>query len=77
MNGMANACEPLINVVTNEEPKMLKGSNQKVDGQVCSSFGYCIADDDPIGGQKEPNPFVFIQRNVATPYCSEKSASKL
>jgi hypothetical protein len=32
-----NVSELLLNLVRNEEPKLLTGSNQKVGGQLCSS----------------------------------------
>jgi hypothetical protein len=31
---MVNICEPLLNVVTSNKPKVLIGLNQKVRGQV-------------------------------------------
>jgi hypothetical protein len=33
-DGMVNICEPLLNVVTSNKPKMLTDLNQKVRGQV-------------------------------------------
>jgi len=34
LNGMVNRCESLINVVSQDKPKVLIGLNQKVSGQV-------------------------------------------
>ena len=43
-NGMANIRELSINVVRYEEPKMLKGFNQKVSQTSMQSGLYCIMD---------------------------------
>ncbi len=37
---MVNRCESLINVVTENKPKMLIGLDQKVDGQVQAFFAH-------------------------------------
>lgn len=44
---MVNICEPLINVVTRNKPKMLIGLNQKVRGQVQVFNDHLVADVVP------------------------------
>jgi hypothetical protein len=56
LDGMATLCELLINVVKNNEPKMLRGSSQKAlwpgKGAAISPF----ADLKATGGKAEPTP---------------------
>jgi hypothetical protein len=56
---MANICEPLLNVVNIDKPKMLKGLNQKVNDLLCKSK-VCTHGKTIIGGKVEPNPFCYL-----------------
>lgn len=51
---------------------MLTGSDPKGYADRMQSVGHCIADMKFAGVVKESNPFVFIVRNVETPYRSKK-----
>ena len=55
---MVNTCEPLINVVKNDKPKMLTGLNQKACGRELEFTLLLFADSKATGEQAEPNPFV-------------------
>lgn len=56
-DGMANPCKLLINVVKNDEPKMLKGSSQKALWPGIGAVISPIAELRATGGEAEPNPF--------------------
>ena len=62
----ANRCEPLINVVTVDKPKMLKGLNQKVRDRPWSS-ALSRRRHTVTGGQAEPTPITVVTRNVVSP----------
>ena len=55
---MVNTCEPLINVVSKDKPKMLIGLGQKARGQESEFTLLLFADSKATGEQAEPNPFV-------------------
>jgi hypothetical protein len=64
---MANPCELLINVVKNNEPKMLKGSSQKALWPGIGVVLSPIADLKATGEEAEPNPIRACRRNVVSP----------
>ena len=69
---MVNICESLINVVTENKPKMLTGLNQKVSGQVQVLPFLPVADVEATGEEARPNPSMVFMRNVVSPYLSHQ-----
>jgi hypothetical protein len=72
---MANTCEPLLNVVIRNKPKVLcpsraEGLNQKVRGPERGSFVYPAADSATTGEQAGPNPSGWMR---GTWQCSQPS----
>ncbi len=59
---MANRCEPLLNVVIDTKPKMLRGLS------VVGSEGPSSSDADTMttGGEAEPTPSMVRLRNVVS-----------
>ena len=68
MDGMVNRCELSINVVTKGKPKMLRGLGQKALERVPGLAITRSWTRNAPGGQRAPNPFVSILRNVVSPY---------
>ena len=66
---MANRSEPLINVVIDTKPKMLRGLTKRyvVGSGVPSSPD---ADTHTTGGEAGPNPCMVHMRNVVNRSCS-------
>ena len=65
-----------INVVTSNKPKMLGGLAQ--NGKAAGT-GIClfpVMDTQAVGGQRAPNPFVSILRNVVSPYRSPRRITR-
>jgi hypothetical protein len=67
---MVNRCEPSLNVVIPNKPKMLTGLNQKVRSTVWSlilapSWAY-----KATGEQRAPKPSLSFTRNTVSPYRS-------
>ena len=69
---MANSGELLINVVRTHEPKALRGSNQKVRGQVQGYPPSPAVTVTATGGEAEPNPSVIHPWNVVNPSSSPR-----
>jgi hypothetical protein len=53
LSGMVNTCESLINVVTENKPKMLTGLDQKVRGPSSDAPNSSDADDAPPAEQRD------------------------
>ena len=66
---MVNLCESLINVVTQNKPKMLTGLDQKVNGQDQMFFAQLaqLSHHRQIGGTY---PMPVFKRNEVSPYPS-------
>ena len=69
MEGMVSICELSINVVMSNKPKMLTGLSQKALERVQGLDNTLTWTRNAIGGERAPNPFVSILRNVVSPYC--------
>jgi hypothetical protein len=69
---MANSGELLINVVRTHEPKALRGSDQKVRGQVQGYPPSPAVTVTATGGEAEPNPSVIHPWNVVNPSSSPR-----
>jgi len=61
-----NTCESLINVVTENKPKMLTGLDQKVRGQV-QMFLTHLTQTTRHRRRGEPQPTLAFTRNVVSP----------
>ena len=72
MDAMVNTCELSINVVMSDKPKMLTGLSQKALERVQSLDNTLSWTSNATGGERAPNPFVSILRNVVSPYRSCK-----
>ncbi len=70
MDGRVNTCELSIHVVMSDKPKMLRGLSQKALERVQSLDNTLSWTSNTPGGQRAPNPFESILRNVVSPYCS-------
>jgi hypothetical protein len=66
LRGMVNKCEPLINVVTENKPKVLTSPGKadrlgpKGKGSGIGAPNSSIADGVPPGGEAEPNPRGYL-----------------
>ena len=68
MDGMVNRCELLINVVTSNKPKVLKGLNQNGKWAGLGAFWSPNTDVDPPANKTVPNPSKVSKRNLVSPY---------
>jgi hypothetical protein len=57
---MVNKCEPLINVVSSNKPKVLTGLDQKVYGMDRKLPNLSVVDNNPLGEKAEPNQLEVI-----------------
>jgi hypothetical protein len=69
-DGMCNICKLLINVVTVNRPKMLKGLNQNGKGYGWSARTSFHAICDSPGEQADTNPSRIISGNMVSPTVS-------
>jgi hypothetical protein len=67
---MANPCEPLINVVSFNKPKMLKGLTKKGTVVGLGVQSSPNADKRTIGEEAGPNPYLVHTWNVVSHFCS-------
>jgi hypothetical protein len=58
MDGMANPGERSINIVTENEPKVLVGLSQNGTVVGIRSPHFLVMGNNATGGQSAPNPFV-------------------
>ena len=67
---MRNICELLINVVNDDEPKMLTGSDQKVRGMVSTVRCRTAHPVIPPADRQTLRRHGQIMRNIVSPYFS-------
>jgi hypothetical protein len=67
---MVSKRELSLNVVRSNEPKMLLGLGQKALRRVLGLAGPRAWATNAVGGQREPNPSLSLQRNTVSPYRS-------
>jgi hypothetical protein len=70
VDGMANSGELLINVVSTNKPKALRGLNQKVRGLVQRDHPSPVVVIRATGGEAEPTPSLIHPWNVVSPSSS-------
>jgi hypothetical protein len=76
MHGMANRCEPLLNVVIDTKLKMLRSLTKRyVAGSGVRNSP--DADKTATGGEAEPTPCLVHMRNVVSRSCSSYEESGL
>ena len=64
---MVSKRELSLNVVRSNQPKMLSGWSQKATRRVPGLAGPWAWAINAVGGQREPNPSLSLQRNTVSP----------
>jgi hypothetical protein len=67
MDGMANPGERLINIVTENKPKVLAGLGQKGTVAGTRIFPLLVMGSNATGGQSAPTPFVVTETEHGNP----------
>jgi len=67
MDGMANPGERLINIVTENKPKVLEGLGQKGTVAGTRTLGFLVMGIHATGGQSAPHPFVVTEAEHGNP----------
>jgi hypothetical protein len=67
MDGMANPGERLINIVTENKPKVLEGLGQKGTVAGTRIFPFLVMGSNATGGQSAPTPFVVTEAEHGNP----------
>src|SRR5712692_9517424 len=67
MDGKANPGERLINIVTENKPKVLAGLDQKGTVAGTRTFPCLVMGSNATGGQSAPTPFVVTEMEQGNP----------
>jgi hypothetical protein len=67
MDGMANPGERLINIVTENKPKVLAGLGQKGTVAGTRTFPFLVMGSNATGGQRAPPPCVVTETAQGNP----------
>jgi hypothetical protein len=67
MDGRANPGERVINIVTDNQPKVLEGLGQKGTGAGTRIFPFLVMGSNATGGQSAPTPCVVTEAEHGNP----------